>query len=168
MEVGYLFYPFRFSLIKIISMLSTFFELVFISIIATSGMTLFSYALSSLKKQQFREPQLLNTILNDSSIITISFNKNHGLGWLIHYTIGLIFTVLFYFLYKINWLELDALPTFLFGIGIGLVGVIGWKSMFSVFKSIESIPLGKFYFHLVLAHLTFAISLTVSFIYFEI
>ncbi|UAB85616.1 hypothetical protein INR75_06270 [Zunongwangia sp. SCSIO 43204] len=143
-------------------MLSTFFVLVLISIIATSCMTLFSYASSSLKKQKFQEPHLINAILNDSSIIPHPLSKNHVLGWLIHYTIGLIFTMFFYFLYKINWLELDALPTFFFGIGIGIVGIIGWKIMFIIPKTPQKIFLRRFYFHLILAHLVFAISLSVA------
>lgn len=149
-------------------MFSLILKLFLISIIATSLMTLFSYALSRLTGQQFREPQLLNLLITSSS--TISFTPEIGsrVGWLIHYLIGVFFSITFYFFYKAKWLELEIFHTLLYGLGFGFIGIIGWKIMFLKVNLQENIPYRKFYFQLVLAHLIFTICLTINFIFFEI
>ena len=144
-------------------MLTIFLELVLVSFIATSIMTIFSYILSSFRKQQFREPQLLNSILDNSFPIAVPRPKNYFLGWLIHYGIGLIFTILFYFLEEVNLIKLGALSTFLFGIGIGLIGIIIWNIMLSISRLKNKIHKINFYFHLILGHLIFSICLTIGF-----
>ncbi len=66
------------------------------SIIATIIMTAFSYIYSELKNEKFKEPQLINILINRYPNIKRSIGKRHLLGWILHFLIGFIFTALFF------------------------------------------------------------------------
>lgn len=129
------------------------------SVFATSWMTIFSYFLANKKNKQFREPEILNELLNGSSFLKVSINQKNAAGWVIHYSIGTLFTLIFHFLYKNNYFTISLLSGIIFGLLAGIIGVIGWKIMFYFNSNPPKILLKSFFIHLIVAHLIFSLSL---------
>lgn len=63
------------------------------SFIATSGMTLFSFILSRVFKEKFLETKLLNQLVFP---LKKESNKNHPVGFAIHYATGTFFSAFYY------------------------------------------------------------------------
>lgn len=126
------------------------------AIVATSAMTLFSYAVSNSKKKNFREPQLLgqlverlpNKFLKQSSQIT---------GWGLHYAIGLLFVAIYDKLWKQENLKPSLTSGALLGTASGLIGVIGWKGMFKAHPNPPAKNLKPYFGHLMFAHVVFGV-----------
>jgi len=125
-------------------------------VIGTSMMTLFSYWVSKDKDKQFREPALLAILLkrmlktNDDKVFLLS-------GWIIHYKVGLIFTVL----YDQFWQKTNAKPSvangMMLGILCGLFGKEVWKTVLRLHPNPPAIDRKAYFAHLVLAHAIFGI-----------
>jgi len=130
--------------------------LITLSIIATLIMTGFSYLVSFITKQQFREPELLNRLVA-SSIIPLKPNPPNILGWIIHFIIGYVLS-----LGLLNgWKILNI--SFLFygisgGIILGIIGIIGWYIMLKINPNPPQICRKPFYSHLIFAHIIFSLS----------
>lgn len=144
-------------------MLSYSMYLILITIISTSCMTLFSYLLSNKANKQFREPEMLNSLIKGSETFSNSVDKSHASGWLIHYVIGFLFVVAFVFLYHIDCMALNFLSFFIFGICAGIIGVIGWQVMFMLNNDPPKVHLKFFYLQLIGAHLVFTLFLMISY-----
>ncbi len=93
----------------------------------------------------------------------MKLQDNHVVGWIIHYGIRLIFTGIFIFLYYINFLNLTLPPVFLFGVGVGVIGILGWHFMFSINSNPPRLHLKAFYVQLLFAHVVFSLALMGSF-----
>jgi len=124
-------------------------------------MTLFSYIMSGLAKKNFKEPNLLNDLLNQA-------NRDGSLaGWAVHYSIGVLFTAI----YEAIWLLWDLAPEFWFtltaGIISGIIGVIGWSLMLKLSNDPPKIALKDFYLQLVLAHVFFVLGVVITHRLFE-
>ena len=130
--------------------------LIILSIIATLIMTGFSYLVSLISKQQFREPELLNQLVTTSLIPLKPYPKNF-VGWIIHLVIGYLLALgLLY-----GWKVLNM--SFLFygtmgGLILGIVGIIGWNIMLKVNPNPPQIARKQFYSHLIFAHIIFSLS----------
>lgn len=135
-------------------------------LVATSVMTLFSYLVSHFKSNQFREPELLNSLISRSEIIKLKPSKNHFLGWLIHYIIGWGFVVIFHLIWTYSELPVGIVSGSLFGFLAGIIGIFGWKMMFRLNQNPPEIDFGQFYFQLIIAHILFGISAAVVYAYF--
>lgn len=127
--------------------------------IGTSLMTLFSYLLSGLLNKQFREPVLLNSFLkrlrftNPENIPAVS-------GWIIHYSIGTIFVLVYHLVWITTMLSPNILSGSLLGFTNGLVGMAGWALVFRIHPNPPSIDNKAHYLHLLFAHILFGISAT--------
>ena len=120
---------------------------------ATSAMTLFSYAVSNLTGQQFREPALLNHFFNDTQ------QRPAARGWWLHYLVGLGFTVA-YQPWK-RFVQLPPTPDGLsYGALCGLIGILGWRITFATHPRPPRINRRGYLAHLVVAHLIFGLTLT--------
>lgn len=126
------------------------------AIIGTSAMTLFSYLVSNSKNKNFREPQILGTLI-ERLPKPVSKGSNQMTGWGLHYAIGVLFVVC----YVILWKQTKARPTIisgtLLGAASGVVGVTGWKLMFGTHPNPPAKKLKPFFGHLILAHIVFGV-----------
>lgn len=141
--------------------------LLIVSVLATSMMTLFSFLLSNKKDRQFREPEILNKLISRSSTTKVSIKRKNVAGWFIHFGIGIVFTVIFLYLYNLEILSLDLLSILIFGISAGISGIIGWQFMFYLNSNPPDIALKSFYLQLIVAHLVFSIFLIGGFYIFN-
>jgi hypothetical protein len=131
-------------------------------IVGTSMMTLFSYWISEDKDKQFREPALLAILLkrmlksNDDGPFLLS-------GWIIHYNVGLLFTLL----YDKLWQKTNAKPTVVNGMVLGILcGLFGkevWKTVLRLHPNPPLIDKKAYFSHLILAHAIFGIFVTLGY-----
>ncbi|MDR6301775.1 hypothetical protein [Mesonia maritima] len=130
--------------------------LFFSSITATIVMTFFSYFYSEVKNEKFKEPQLINILINRLPNFSTAIGKHHILGWLLHFLIGFIFTALFFLIWK--YISISWLSGIVLGFFAGLLGVLGWRIAFSVHPNPPEIQFSKFYIQLIVAHILFGLS----------
>lgn len=134
------------------------FKLIFLSgLIATSLMTLFSYLVSNITKHQFREPQLLNILLQRSPAVPLKPGLKNITGWIIHYSIGWLFVTIMAFLWERTFIEPSTISGAILGLFFGFIGIAGWKVFFYLSPKPPEIKFDKFYFQLIIAHIIFGI-----------
>ena len=75
-----------------------FIRIIIATILGTTMMTAFSYLISSTFNKLYKEPVLLNYLLQFLGI-NMRDNVKRLAGWVIHYIIGLLFVVI----YDILW-----------------------------------------------------------------
>lgn len=126
-----------------------------IGITATSFMTAFSYTWSKIFDKQFKEPQLINSLINKSPLLKINPSKGHPLGWIIHYLIGIGFVFFLVFMWTNNLVEPTWILSCFVGAILGLIGVLGWRILFYIHTVPPAINHRKFYMHLIIAHIIF-------------
>ncbi|RAV28632.1 hypothetical protein [Sinomicrobium soli] len=134
-------------------------ELILTGIVSTSVMTLFSYVYARLRFSVFKEPELLNILIRNSSKIPFTPGRNSALGWVLHYTIGMIFVWIFDLLLQAGLITFSMAISVVYGISIGVIGVFAWLLMFALSNNPPRIRYGEFFVHLLLAHLLFAVSM---------
>ena len=131
------------------------FVIISTGILATLTMTAFSYGLSFFTHTNLREPQLINLLIKKLPFQPLKIGREHVLGWVIHILIG-IFFVLFFKL-GIHLLHFSTTPItgVLFGLCIGVLGIVGWEIGFSFHPNPPKINRLVYYLHLLLAHVVF-------------
>lgn len=134
------------------------FLIIYTSVIATTMMTLFSYIYSEFKNEKFKEPQLINILINRLPNVSSSIGKNNVLGWFIHYTIGFIFTCLFFVFWEFTDFSPSWLNGSILGFIAGIIGISSWKIGFYFHPKPPSIQFSHFYFQLLIAHILFGVS----------
>jgi len=121
--------------------------------IGTSFMTLLSIITSEQKGRQFREPEILGSLLKP---LPLNKNSRLAIGWIAHYITGMGFNMVNQALLK----KIKTSPTLfnglLLGAANGAVGIAIWKAIFEVHPSPPRISQQKYLAHLLLAHIVFA------------
>lgn len=127
------------------------------TLVATSSMTAFSYLISETFRELYKEPVLLQFLM-----IRFNFNlspKEKAIaGWVIHYTIGLLFVIAWYILLKLCLFGLSWLSGLIYGIVIGIVGIGGWVIMFILANYTPRIDFKGYYLQLFFAHIVFGMA----------
>jgi hypothetical protein len=122
--------------------------------LGTTAMTLFSYWISSAKRKQFREPELLQELLQKLPL-QIPPGTAKAAGWLIHYSVGFSFCAI----YDAIWRQTSSRPSLANGVVLGgisgIAGISGWHLVLSAHPNPPAVELKKYYGHLMLAHLIF-------------
>ncbi|MFZ0598080.1 MAG: hypothetical protein WAM46_13940 [Flavobacterium sp.] len=136
-----------------------FIQLLLVSIAATSAMTLFSYAASESFRELYKEPVLLTFMLTKLNI-EVQPKPKAILAWLLHYFIGLLFVLAYYYLWVNNILPISFLSGFLLGFVSGIIGILGWMIMFKLSNHQPQIDFKGYYFQLLLAHIIFGLVAT--------
>ena len=128
-------------------------------LIGTTFMTLFSYAVSSVKKRNFKEPDLL-AHLEKNPLPVESKEQALPVGWATHYTIGVVWVVVFHLLWKKTKMEPTTTSGLFLGLVSGLTGVFSWAFFLHSSDDPPLINFKRFYAHLILAHLVYSLSAT--------
>lgn len=132
------------------------------AVAATTAMTLFSYIYSAAVRRPFREPELLNLLLDRWAMNTRGPSKSSLIGWFIHYGVGLVFMGVFYVVWQVTELDLKIGTGALMGFLAGIVGVVGWHLAFKIHPNPPELTLTHYYIHLILAHVVFGLGAVVS------
>ncbi len=132
--------------------------------IGTTLMTILSYSLSYIFNSQFKEPVLLNKLLKSSTWISKG-SIHRTAGWVLHYTVGIGFVMIYYLLWNYA-----GVPSTLFNGGIlglisGVFGVGIWWIIFKIHWSPPTINQSGFFLHLIVVHIIFGIGATASYLF---
>ncbi|MEP6683860.1 MAG: hypothetical protein ABJA35_11395 [Parafilimonas sp.] len=124
--------------------------------IATSLMTGFSYIISSKQKKKFEEPEILGQLLHR---LSPKINKENAMiaGWLMHYSIGIVFVIVYELLFKKYKLKRNFITGFYIGALSGLLAIIIWHATLKLHPNPPSVDLKKYYIVLMAAHILFGI-----------
>lgn len=146
--------------------LYVFIQLIITAVAATTAMTLFSYTISASFRKLYKEPVLLTYILTQLKA-ELSPKVKTILAWLIHYSIGLIFVIIYHFLWIHTILKLTFFNGLLLGMVSGIVGIISWMILFKIADYKPDIDFKGYYIQLFFAHVLFGITATLVY-YFSL
>lgn len=134
-------------------------EIITAGILATLGMTAFSYLVSFFSKSKFEEPQLLNILIRRYHKTTTAICREHIIGWTIHFLIGMLFVGVFKILQDLSVVALTIESGVIFGFSGGILGVVFWWFLLSVHPNPPQINKTVYFIQLVIAHIIFGICL---------
>lgn len=130
-------------------------------ITGTAFMTLLSYLLSVIAKEDFSEPEHLATMIRRLS--SISKDKSRVAGWSAHFGIGLGFAAVYIELWEAGKIKPSVQNGLLLGLASGLLAVAVWKLTLKIHPLPPWINYNKFYLQLVPAHIVFALFATITY-----
>ena len=136
------------------------FKVLLAGIMGTVLMTAFSYVVSRMKSQKFREPRLLNMILRRSTY-DMNPSNNSVLGWVVHFSIGVILMTLFYILHLTFSFTISFVSILIYGVAAGVMSILSWHLMFVISPNSPDFILRDFYLQLLIAHIMFAMGAAV-------
>ncbi|QYA24538.1 hypothetical protein G3I01_03115 [Gramella sp. MT6] len=136
-------------------------KVILAGILGTILMTGFSYVLARLKDQEFREPRLLNMILRRSTYDKVNPSNNSILGWVVHFSIGIILMTLFYIIHLIFSFSISFTSILVYGVFAGILSILSWHLMFVISPNSENVQLKEFYVQILIAHILFAMGAAV-------
>jgi hypothetical protein len=125
--------------------------------LATTAMTGFSYMVSESFRDLYKEPVLLEYVMSGLKI-KLSKAQKAIASWCLHYFIGLLFVLGYFALMWMGYIEVNLLTGLAFGTIIGMVGIIGWKIMFSASGRLPIVSPSLYYIQLFFAHIIFALT----------
>lgn len=129
------------------------------SIMATSAMTIFSYALSKICKENYREPAHLASIareINPGKAAVIY----RATGWFLHYTAGVVWALAYALPFENARVSQRSKPAIL-GVSSGLLAALVWKLVLIGHPRSASRVEPRFFAQLIPAHLVFSTALEV-------
>lgn len=127
---------------------------------ATTLMTTFSYVVSRVRNRQFTEPVLLNRFLCGFGILKEYQLKKNISGWILHYVIGLMFLLSYYFVWSKTPFDPTLSTALILGCLSGLAGIIGWAILFRIQSAPSNIKVSEYYAQLFVAHMIFSLTAT--------
>jgi len=126
-------------------------------------MTLFSYIVSRLRNRQFTEPVLLNRMLCGFGILKEYQLEKNISGWIIHYVVGLLFLLIYYFIWSRTPFDPTLKTALVLGSLSGLAGIVGWAILFRIQSVPPNMRVSEYYTQLFVAHVIFALTATGTF-----
>ena len=133
------------------------------TVAATTLMTIFSYSVSRLRNRQFTEPVLLNRFLCGFGVLKEYQLEKNLAGWVLHYAIGLMFLVCYYFVWSRTSFDPTWKTALVLGAISGLIGIIGWAILFKIQSVPANIRVSEYFTQLFVAHVIFALTATATF-----
>lgn len=139
------------------------FAIILGTVVSTTLMTIFSYIVSRLRNRQFTEPVLLNRMLCGFGILKEYQLERNITGWIIHYAVGLLFLLSYYFIWSKTTLDPTISTALILGCFSGLAGIIGWAILFRIQSVPANIRVSEYYTQLFIAHVIFALTATITY-----
>ncbi len=129
-------------------------------------MTTYSYFVSISFKKLFKEPIMLNFILDGAGISLKGRWKKIG-GWLAHYCIGFAFVLLYESIWRYTDVKFGFASGALFGFVSGFIGIAFWWLSYRLPDGNPHIPSKHYAIQLFVGHIIFAIAVVVAFKIFK-
>ncbi|WP_300435355.1 hypothetical protein [Christiangramia sp.] len=128
------------------------------SIIGTSLMTIYSYWEAERQREQFEEPMMLNKLIHRATSKTFMLKPSILPGWILHYSIGGLFNIVYDQFWKYSSLQPGVPGGFLLGVPSGLLGMAAWASVLHLHPDPPKTHLANHLKQLFTAHLIFGIT----------
>lgn len=129
-------------------------------------MTTFSYLVSLHYNRLFKEPVLLNYVLDDLHLCPKGKMKFIS-GWLAHYIVGVMFVISYSLVWTYTEVEFGLISGIVLGIISGIIGILGWRLIYRLPSKEPHVPLHEYYLQLFFAHIVFACVVVVAFILYD-
>ncbi len=126
------------------------------AIAATTAMTAYSYTLSQLQKEHYREPVILGQLLHRSA--PIDKQKASVAGWVAHYGVGVLFAAVYRQLWRKRKISFSSRSGLLLGALSGLLAAAVWKTVLNLHPSPPQLKYNRFYGQLIPAHVIFGLA----------
>ncbi|MBC7407412.1 MAG: hypothetical protein H7339_03400 [Arcicella sp.] len=134
-------------------------------ILGTTAMTIFSYVVSEVKREDFREPEIMSLLFKNLSITFLQYGTYLGyLAWIIHYIIGFSFVFIYVKLWDNNKLKPNFISGIFLGAITGIIGIIGWYITLRIHPNPPTVNLRNFFILLFFAHIVFGIFATLGYV----
>lgn len=133
-----------------------FFQILISWLLACGIIKLFNKAISIPQTTIYQEPKLLTDLL---AVIKIKMSLKGKLmaGRILHHTIGLCFTAIYYLIWYYQFAEISLLISFAIGIIISLLGIISWTFLHEIVPADRMIHFKGYYLQLVFVHNAFTL-----------
>jgi hypothetical protein len=134
-------------------------------ILGTSAMTIFSYLISQLMSENFREPEIMSFLFKNLSITFLQYGTFLGyLAWTFHYIIGFSFVFIYVKLWDNNKVKPNLISGIFLGAITGIVGIIGWYITIKIHPNPPIVNLKNFFILLFFAHIVFGIFAMIGYV----
>lgn len=133
---------------------------------ATNIMTTYSYLISISFKKLFKEPVMLNFVLEGVGITPKGKWKKFS-GWLAHYLIGFAMVLVYEMIWHYSDIEFGFVSGIVFGIVSGFVGVACWRLTYRLPDGNPYIRSKEYAIQLFFGHVIFAVAVVVAFKIFK-
>ena len=134
-------------------------------ILGTSAMTIFSYLVSELMSDNFREPEIMSLLFKNLSITFLQYGTYLGcLAWVFHYIIGFSFVFIYVKLWDKNTIRPNIISGIFLGAITGIIGIIGWYITLRIHPNPPTVNLRNFFILLFFAHIVFGIFATLGYV----
>ncbi len=130
--------------------------------IGTSAMTIFSYLVSELMSDNFREPEIQTTLIKN--LLPTAKQYAPYLAWSLHYSIGFSFVFIYVILCDYNKLKPNIKSGMFLGAVTGIVAIIGWYFTLKIHPDSSIIDLKYFFILLFFAQIVFGIFAMIGYI----
>ena len=133
-----------------------FFQILISWLLACGILKLFNKAISIPQTNIYQEPKLLTDLL---AIIEIEMSLKGKLmaGRILHNTIGLCFTAIYYLIWYNQFAEISLLISFSIGIIISLLGIISWIFIHEIVPADRMTNFRGYYLQLVFVYNVFTL-----------
>jgi riboflavin transporter FmnP len=142
-----------------------FVKIILATLLGTTVMTLFSYIISEAFRKLFKEPVLLNILIDRAGIAEIHDSRKNIIGWVLHFLVGLLFVIIYDRIWAWTTLEPSWTTGLIFGAVSGLVGIGAWMTMFAIHPREPRIHFKEYYLQLFFAHILFGLGATAVYLY---
>jgi hypothetical protein len=136
-------------------------------LVGTALMTFYMYLMTFLTQRVLKVTKILGTMITFSTYDQGELSdKQFSIvsGILMHYLIGILFMVGYFFLWKSGFGRPDFLTGLLFGFLSGILAIICWYSFFALHPNPPDVPLRSYLFTIFLAHFVFVFGCFITFV----
>lgn len=134
-----------------------FFQILISWITASCLLNLFNIAVSAPENKIYREPTLLTALLAVAAI-QLTLKGQLIAGKIIHHTIGICFTAVYYLIWYHEFAEISWTITFMLGLVIGLIRIVSWTFLLEIIPAARLVNFKGYYLQLVFLHNIFTVS----------
>ncbi len=126
-------------------------------------MTAFSYLISIIRGKQFREPVLLNKLIDRWVDFSVNSHYSNPLGWALHYLVGLLFVAVYHVIWQYTAVDVSWGSAAIMGAISGLVGIGVWTVTFLIHPNPPKVHLLGFFSQLFFAHVIFGLGALIGY-----
>lgn len=132
---------------------------------ATNVMTTFSYLLSAKFKELFKNPVMMDFLLEGIGV-KLKGKWHKAGGWIAHYIIGFAFVICYEAVWRYTTVQFGFLSGVVFGVLSGLFGILCWRAIY--LTSIhDDVSRRSYYIQLFFGHILFACVVVIAFKIFK-
>lgn len=125
---------------------------------AILAMTGFSALVSKILGYELREHVMLTQLVFTVNTPTPTKKPKIWVGWAIHFAFGLLFMGFYELAWTYSEMERTVLWSIVLGVGMGIVGILGWMVIFWMHPYPPKIRFAVYYVQLLFAHIVFSMT----------